>query len=607
MNKIAIILLSLLILVGCNSESDSTNHNTQKTQNEIKVNTINNLELMGRTGMTVGYFDARPSDKEDHFTLMTRSKEDIVIWLLGLKNQVNEFEYLSEIQFGIANGDEGFDSSIESSKKNIAGTLKEETIKKFNNSGEDTEFSESSHKSIKELPFYSEYNSLDYNKSETVMDVMTKLVYFNLYPEVEVKDNEIFDQNNKLIMRYDSTGDNHKWQIAYNAEFLKFGDVEFKLHKDGLKRKAQMQLLSFDIYQALNGEKTQTKYGVYAQKAVDWYLKAKNQTQITPDEVMNMYYTALENPKTDKISNNFKTKITPLLKLSEESLGEEGPPNELLPHVRLRAVEENILWTKVEVLEFANESYKTGRSLRLTAKYNNKTADWYLEDIEIIEASDKPFVLSSTEVERFFSHKGIEIQLSDEQVDPNFFQFTVSNENQMYVKGSELKIDRGNGLISYVDGIIDSAEDNDFDEIIEEDIDPAVTHNNPTVNEETDNSNKSPSEDIENTDNHEDSGQKKNGDLTIKNYEGDWIDAKGIHFIKVKNITNNSADITFDICSNNCVRIASVGPVNLTFNEGIASYKYDDDGWGNNGEFTIRLNPGEMSVTHNGTEIILFQ
>ncbi|MBT2686012.1 hypothetical protein J7E42_20620 [Bacillus sp. ISL-37] len=164
--------------------------------------------------------------------------------------------------------------------------------------------------------------------------------------------------------------------------------------------------------------------------------------KIAPDEVLNLYYEALENPESENVANETREEIKQLLKRSQETLGEEGPPNELLPEVRLKVVDNAMLGKKIEVLEFANESYKTGRTLILKAIYDQKLEKWILEDIEILKASDKPFLLTWKEVEKFASLKGLEILKSEHQQDPQFFQFTVINDNQMYVKDSILQINR---------------------------------------------------------------------------------------------------------------------------------------------------------------------
>lgn len=301
--------------------------------------------------------------------------------------------------------------------------------------------------------------------------------------------------------------------------------------------------------------------------------------KIAPEEVLNLYYEALENPESENVADETREEIKQLLQRSQETLGEEGPPNELLPEVRLRVVNNELLGTKVEVLEFANESYKTGRTLILKAVYDHKLGKWILGDIEILKASDKPFLLTWKEVEKFASLKGLEIINSDEQQDPQFFQFTVLNENQMYVKDSILQIDRENGLISYV-----------------------------KVPEENESDEQTPATDVSSD---EDSVSSSTIGKTIysnlNDYEGKWQDPNGIYYLNVKNISGNSADISFDICSNKCAQIKSVGPVTLTFSNNTVSHHYDDDGWGNSGDFTLTLKPDGIIVNFNGAEIALSQ
>lgn len=595
MKKVVVLLLSLiLILAGCSSKdpvSNTPKSEPLKTESEIKIKEIDNVDLMGRTGITVGYADAIPGNEKDHYTIMTRKKDDIRIWLYFLKNQQSELEYMSEIQFNIANGSDGFDASIDSSKDYIAGTIMDKAFGLFTNMNKKIETAKKlldlSEESLKSLPYYEEFASLKYDKSEEAMNVLINLVYFNYYPDVEYKDKRLFDKNGKLLMRFDDTGDNNKWLMSYGAEFRKFDDSEFILEQDATKRKEQIQLLTFDVYQLLNGKQTQTAYGEYAQKAVDWYMKAKNQKQINPEKVLKLYNEALENPESESVTNKFREKIAPLLKQSEETMGEAGPPNELLPEVRLKAVQNNFLWTKVEVLEFANESYKTGRSLRLTAIYDHKSAEWYLDDIEILEAADRPFLLTWEEVEKYAALKGLEIQKSDEQLDAQFFEFFVLNDNQMYGEGSILKIDRNNGLISFVSTPEEDEESEDSEE--PEDIESTIE--NQSADEST----------VTN------SNTGKTNFSALKDYEGKWKDANGIYFLTIENIAGNTADIWLDICSNNCAQIKSVEAVALDLSNNTVSHHYNDDGWGNSGDFTLTLQPNGIVVIINGNEVSLSQ
>lgn len=472
MKKIVILLLFLtMILVGCTSKeavSESKENNSSEKKNEVTVKEIDNEELMGRTGLTVGYYDVINVDKgKDHYTIRTRKKDDILWWIVGLQNGfVGEVEFLSKIQFGIANGDDGFESSIKSSGNYISGRLFESAfiskkkeakikgatnaVKTVNNVEEIYNINEAAMGFIKDLPIYEEFSELDYDLSEKTMSVLLNLVYYNYYPDIEFTYPKLYDKNENVLMVHNGTGDNYKWKISYDTKFRKFDNVEFNLEEDGDKRKEQIQLLIFDIYQLLKGKETQTVYGEYAQEAVDWYLNFEKAQQITPDEVLEFYYEALDNPESENVTDNFREKITPLLKISEETLGELGLPNELLPEVRLNSVEENMIWMKVELLEFANEAYKTGTTVRLNAIFDPFDAKWYLDDIEIIEAEDLPFHLTWEEVEKHASLRTMEIEKSAEQNDPDFYQFTVLNENQSFSKDSIVKIDRRNGLMSYV-------------------------------------------------------------------------------------------------------------------------------------------------------------
>jgi hypothetical protein len=300
--------------------------------------------------------------------------------------------------------------------------------------------------------------------------------------------------------------------------------------------------------------------------------------EIAPDEVLNMYYEALENPESENVAEETREKIKQLLQRSKETLGEDGPPNELLPEVRLNVIDNDLLWTKIEVLEFANESYKTGRSLILKAIYDQKHEEWILDDLEIIKASDKPFLLTWEEVEKFASLKGLEVLKSNEQQDPQFFQFSVINDNQMYVKGSILQIDRENGLISYV-----------------------------KVPEENESDEQTPNTDFSSNEDSVSSSTGKTNYSNLIDYEGDWQDPNGIYYLSFNNISGNSADISFDICSNKCAQIKSVGPVTLTFTNNTVSHHYEDDGWGDSGDFTLTLQPNGIIVSLNGKEIALSQ
>ena len=127
MGRVAILLLVFTtILVGCSSkESVSEGVESVESKSEVKVKEMDNAELMGRTGVTIGFTDALHVDAgKDYYTIMTRKKEDILWWIVGLNNGfVDQVEYLSQIQFEIANGDDGFNSSIKASRGYIAGQL----------------------------------------------------------------------------------------------------------------------------------------------------------------------------------------------------------------------------------------------------------------------------------------------------------------------------------------------------------------------------------------------------------------------------------------------------------------------------------------------------
>jgi len=603
MKKFAILLLTLItILVGCSSEkSSSKESDSSEKKYEVKVEEIDNSELMGRTGVTVGFTDAINIDEgKDHYTIMTRKKDDILWWIVGLNNGfVDQVEYLSKIQFEIANGDDGFNSSIKASGDYIAGQLGELTdirkkgkqIKKVDKALETVERVEgvydiydAANEFVKTLPVYKDYSELEYELSEKTMSILINLVYFNYYPDVDFKEPKLYDKNGNVLAVSDETKDHHKWLISYDTKFRNFDNVKFPLEEDGIKRKEQLQLLAFDIYQLLKGKDTQTVYGEYATKAVEWYLKLEGSEQITTEEVLEMYYEAIENLESGHVSDKFRKEIAPLIERSKATMGEDGLPNELLPEVRLKSIEENMIWKKIEVLEFANESYKTGRTLRLKAMFNRKESEWYLDDIEIIEADDKPFYLTWEEVEKYASLKDMEIQKSDEQLDDLYYQFTVLNDNLSYVKGSVLRIDRKNGLISFVsvpEVVEDTAQNQDSDEnqSIEED----------QTAEESSESKAKP---------------VKTSYSTLKDYEGKWQNGNGSYFLNIFSVSGNTADVSLNICSNNCNQIASAGDI-LTFSNNSAFYHYEDDGWGNSGDFTVKLLTNGIEITHNGEMLSL--
>jgi len=585
----------MIFLVGCASKETSSNSNEEgltksESEIEIKLKEIDNVDLMGRTGVTVGFAEAI-GEENDHYTIMTRKKEDIQIWLYALKNDVSQIEYLSEIQFDLANGDDGFNSSIGRSKDYVAGELKDivfDSITKKEKAVEKAiDFLDSAKEFTESLPFKAEYESLNYELSEETMSVLVNLIYYNYYPDVEFTYPKLYDKDGNLLMIHDETGDHHKWLISYNAKFRKFDDMEFVLEKDALKRQEQIKLLTFDIYQLLKGKETQTLYGDYAKKAVGWYSKLEKAQHITPDEVLELYYDSIENPESEHVTNKYREKIKPLLKMAQETLGEQGPPNQLLPEVRLKAVEKNMLWTKVEILEFANESYKTGSSLRVTAIYDHSAAAWYLDDIEIVKAEDKPFLLTWEEVENYASLKKLDIKKSDEQIDPHFFEFSILNENQMFVKGSVVKIDRRNGLISYVSIPEEKVDNNEEDKVVEDVEKPEATDSSVDSSESTS------------------KPTAKSNYSTLNDYEGRWADPNGVHFLTVENVTETSADVWFDICSNNCAQIASVGPIIITPENTTFSHHYDDNGWGRSGDLTLTFQPDGIIVTHEGEEITL--
>ncbi|MGM7703004.1 hypothetical protein ACSVDE_14835 [Pseudalkalibacillus sp. Hm43] len=301
------------------------------------------------------------------------------------------------------------------------------------------------------------------------------------------------------------------------------------------------------------------------------------QKQITPDEVMALYLEALENPNSNKVTEKFREKMGPLIEKSKNTLGENGPPNELQPKVRLKTFEEGRSRFKVETLEFANEAYKTGRLIRLTALYNSKEAQWYLDDIEIEEAANEPFELTWEEVEKYTKLNGVEIKKADEQIDPRYFEFSVINNNQMYIKGSVLKIDRSNGLVSFVS--------------VPEQENTGSHAENDSVEDNTESTSK----------------PVKTNYSSLKDYSGQWKDSNGIFFLKVENVRGISADISLDICSSKCVRLASIGPVTLNFDKNSVSHSYDEDGWGNSGNFKITLNPDGIVLTYADQEISMSQ
>ncbi|MTH54522.1 hypothetical protein GKZ89_14045 [Bacillus mangrovi] len=296
--------------------------------------------------------------------------------------------------------------------------------------------------------------------------------------------------------------------------------------------------------------------------------------KITPLEMIETYNSSAKLTETTLLSSNFIKDVEPFMKLEEISSGEERLPDELLPEVRLEILEDSKEKVTIKTIEMADEAYKHGRHITLTALYNEEQGNWVLDDL-IVEEVKKGFPLKLTwdEAVKYAKYKGMEIEKIKEKTDagPLSFVFKVlsNSKEQMFAGAEHLEINTDNGLITLPE---------EYNKVEEEPEEEAII-NEPESKDVPD--------------------QK---DVPVKTGEGDWngywADASGTSFLNITNYKNNSASVTYSFCfTDSCTQIGDTGEHVVKFVNNQARIKYEDEGWGNPGEVEIQLGEGVIHTT----------
>lgn len=295
------------------------------------------------------------------------------------------------------------------------------------------------------------------------------------------------------------------------------------------------------------------------------------QVLITPTDVLDMYYGAIETENMQYTTPQFDEKLKPWLDINEESHGENGPPNMLLPEVRMEVLEESKEKVQIRTIEFANESYKTGQFLTLTVTFDAKTKQWLLDDlvVEGVETDNKPFNLTWEEMEKYFELQKLEVDKKEETEE--YATVLITKGNEMLFEGYQIQMSKRNGLIT----ILSSGEEEEA--AVEE----------TSVEEET------VVEAVQSTFEN------------FTEYEGKWQDDAGSIFLTVEGASGSKATLTFDICYSGCSKIGSTEPTEVEFVDGNGVLTFADDGFGNSGEVSLKITPNGIESTFNGNIAML--
>lgn len=130
---------------------------------------------------------------------------------------------------------------------------------------------------------------------------------------------------------------------------------------------------------------------------------------ITPEEIIENYLEAIDEDDSDKATDRFYQALEPYKKRKEMTYGEEWVPTELVPEVRLEILEQTGTKIKIKTIELADESYKEGSHLTLTAIYDK--GKWLIDyfEVEDVISDGKPFNLTLEEAIKV-AELGIEVE-----------------------------------------------------------------------------------------------------------------------------------------------------------------------------------------------------